>query len=142
MTTPELTKNQSLVFHTLSDAKTPLTAYVILEQLRDEGFSSPLQVYRALDKLVGQNRVHRLESINSFVACAHECCTEQAAAVFAICEKCGKVSEFADAKLARHVKAWARSDGFQLNKTTIELRGECQACSNDCYNNEKNEKHR
>ncbi len=117
-----------MVFTTLQEANVPLTAYVILEHLRADGFKSPLQVYRALEKLIEQKAVHRLESINAFVACAHNCCTKTQAAVFAICETCGKVSEFTDAKLNHHVKAWAQADGFQLNKTTIELRGECHSC--------------
>ncbi len=125
----ELTKNQKLVFGKLSEAVAPLSAYGILDKLRDEGFRAPLQVYRALEKLMEKGLVHKLESLNSFVACKHECCESKSMAVFSICEKCDKVSEFTDAKLARHVKAWARSDGFRLNKTTIELRGECNACA-------------
>jgi len=71
MTTPMLTKNQSLVFDILTKAEAPLSAYTILDKLRDQGFRAPLQVYRALDKLLEYGVVHRLESINSFVACAH-----------------------------------------------------------------------
>ena len=52
MTQPQLTKNQSLVFDALSQAGAPLSAYGILDLLRDKGFRAPLQVYRALDKLV------------------------------------------------------------------------------------------
>lgn len=125
----ELTKNQKMVFGKLNEASAPLSAYGLLDRLRDEGLRAPLQIYRALEKLVEKGLVHKLESLNAFVACKHECCETSTAAIFAICENCGKVAEFTDAKLARHVKAWARSDGFQLNKTTIELRGECNACN-------------
>ncbi|MEK9833582.1 MAG: transcriptional repressor, partial [Rhodospirillaceae bacterium] len=48
----DLTRNQSLVFGVLEGAEAPLSAYTILDQLRDEGLRAPLQVYRALDKLV------------------------------------------------------------------------------------------
>jgi hypothetical protein len=67
---PDLTRNQSLVLN----ARKGGTAAVGLHhtrQLRDDGFRAPLQVYRALDKLLAAGLVHRLESINSFVACAH-----------------------------------------------------------------------
>ena len=36
----------------VSQAEAPLSAYTILDQLRDDGFRAPLQVYRALDKLL------------------------------------------------------------------------------------------
>src|SRR5690606_26549261 len=47
----ELTKNQALVLNALSRAEGPLSAYTILDRLRDDGFRAPLQVYRALEKL-------------------------------------------------------------------------------------------
>ena len=47
-----LTKNQKIVFNLLQNSGEPLKAYAILENLKREGLKSPLQVYRALDKLV------------------------------------------------------------------------------------------
>ena len=83
---PDLTKNQALVFGKLSDASGPLTAYALLDNLRENGFRAPLQVYRALDKLVDYGLVHRLESLNAFVACRHKGCADHKTAAFAICE--------------------------------------------------------
>jgi len=47
-----LTKNQKIVFNLLQSSGEPLKAYSILDSLKKEGLKSPLQVYRALDKLV------------------------------------------------------------------------------------------
>ena len=124
----DLTKNQSLVMGELSKANGPLGAYAILDQLRDRGFRAPPQVYRALDKLVECGLVHRLESLNAFVACRHPECKTHETTTFMICERCGKVSELADDKLARRLAALAREAQFALTKTTIELRGTCFAC--------------
>jgi len=126
---PELTKNQALVFGSLSDADGPLTAYAILDVLRDSGFRAPLQVYRALDKLVDYGLVHRLESLNAFVACSHSGCSSHGAAAFAICDECGLVSEFMPEKAIELLKDWTRENGFQPTRTTIELRGVCSQCS-------------
>lgn len=52
MVTPQLTKNQSLVMGALAHSDGPMSAYTILDKLRDNGFRAPLQVYRALDKLL------------------------------------------------------------------------------------------
>jgi Fur family zinc uptake transcriptional regulator len=125
----ELTKNQSLVFGALSEAEGPLSAYSILDQLREEGFRAPLQVYRALDKLLEFGMVHRLESLNAFIACSHPECESHGTMAFAICETCGNVAEFADDAIAGHLRNWARGEGFRLNKTIIELRGMCAACA-------------
>nr|WP_319386988.1 Fur family transcriptional regulator [uncultured Roseibium sp.] len=125
---PELTKNQSLVFGSLSDAGGPLTAYAILDLLRDDGFRAPLQVYRALDKLVEYGMVHRLESLNAFVACAHTGCSAHGTAAFAICEQCGDVREFTPDEAISALQDWTRTQNFKLARMTIELRGTCGKC--------------
>jgi len=125
-TAHELTKNQTLVFNTLSRAEGPLSAYTILDQLRGDGFRAPLQVYRALEKLLDYGMVHRLESINAFVACAHP--HNHGMIAFAICEKCGQVSEFSDDIITQRVREWTTQNGFKQTKTTIEIRGVCAAC--------------
>ncbi|NTF42287.1 Fur family transcriptional regulator [Rhizobium rhizogenes] len=131
MTTPMLTKNQSLVFDVLTKAEAPLSAYTILDKLRDQGFRAPLQVYRALDKLLEYGVVHRLESINSFVACAHphEDCHSHGLVAFAICESCGQVMEFHDHEVDHRLMDWLKSQKFKAEKSTIEIRGHCANCT-------------
>ena len=124
----DLTKNQSLVFAALSNANGPLSAYTILDELRAEGFRAPLQVYRALDKLVEFGLVHRLESLNAFVACRHPGCVEHENSAFMICNDCGQVEEFSDDALTGQINQLASKASFNLQKTTIELRGSCGDC--------------
>lgn len=124
-----LTKNQELVFDALSRAQGPLSAYALLDRLREKGFRAPLQVYRALDKLQSAGLVHRLESLNAFVACAHEHHHDHGVAAFAICSDCGQVTEFSDAMIEERLGGWAAKSGFHAAKTTIEIRGHCAACS-------------
>lgn len=124
-----LTKNQALVMGALSDAPGPLSAYTILDQLRDKGFRAPQQVYRALDKLMESGLVHRLESLNAFVACNHPGCDNHDFTAFMICENCDRVIEITDKALAQRLKKLARDANFALTKTTIETRGRCEACA-------------
>ena len=130
----ELTRNQSLVLGALTQAEGPLSAYTILDRLRDEGFRAPLQVYRALDKLLERGMVHRLESLNAFVACAHPqsaCCAGHGhgTVAFAICDSCGQVVEFHDHEVDHRLADWTRERKFKPEKTTIEIRGLCEACA-------------
>lgn len=94
--TPELTRNQALVFGALSRRAAPVSTCMLLDDLRDEGVKAPLQVYRALDKLLEFGLVHRLESINAFVACAHPHEHKHGLIAFAICKGCGQAEEFPD----------------------------------------------
>jgi Fur family zinc uptake transcriptional regulator len=129
----DLTKNQALVMTALSQAKGPLSAYAILDELRDHGFRAPLQVYRALDKLMNVGLVHRLESLNAFVACQLPSCGDRnvEAVVFAICERCGSVQELVSNSLVKAVKSVAHETGFSLSRSVIELRGMCASCGGD-----------
>jgi Fur family zinc uptake transcriptional regulator len=125
----DLTRNQDLVLRTLNAADAPLSAYDILDRLRDEGLRAPLQVYRALEKLIEQGLAHRLESLAAFVCCANaEPHGRHGAAAFAICSRCGRVDEFADAELDARLEGWAEAHGFVAEQTTIELRGRCRDC--------------
>ena len=128
-----LTRNQALVLQTLTACEEPLSAYVILDRLRDEGFRAPLQVYRALDKLVETGLVHRLDSLKAFIACSHPHeHADEAMVAFAICEKCARVWEFSDSKIDDRFGAWAEAENFQTKATTLEISGLCAACrSND-----------
>ncbi|MDB5523178.1 MAG: zur [Rhizobium sp.] len=129
---PDLTRNQSLVLHTLNAANGSLSAYDILDKLRAEGLRAPLQVYRALDKLVEFGLIHRLESLNAFISCAdpqdHEAHAHGVTA-FAICDSCGQVTEFHDHAIEHRLQQWQASRSFKPEKTTIEIRGACSNCS-------------
>lgn len=124
-----LTRNQAMVFDTLAEAEAPLSAYTVLDRLRDEGFRAPLQVYRALDKLQEMGLVHRLESLNAFVACPHPHDHQNALVAFAICDRCGKVEEFCDEVVEERLGRWGSDHGFAAQKATIEIRGTCRDCA-------------
>jgi Fur family zinc uptake transcriptional regulator len=127
--THELTRNQHLVLGALTGATGPLSAYGILDRVRGEGIKAPLQIYRALDKLLAMGLAHRLESLNAFVACAQAHGDHDGLAAFAICESCGRVDEFADEVVEERLGAWSAGTGFRRERTTIEIRGHCRECA-------------
>ncbi len=131
MTGHEMTRNQKLVFGVLSQAGTPLSAYQILDELRTEGFRAPLQVYRALDQLRGLGIVHRLESMNAFVACSHPADHSHSGEPigFTICERCGTVAEIDDPDFQSFIDGIGHRTGFRPQKTTVEIRGLCKDCA-------------
>ena len=125
---PALTRNQQLVFDALSGAGQPMSAYSILDSLRGDGLRAPLQVYRALDRLIDTGLVHRLESLNAFVACAHKHCHDDCASAFAICERCGSVTEFSDDAVMERLRGWSGRAKFAPSKMVVEVRGVCADC--------------
>ena len=47
-----LSKNQQIIYDLIDKSSEPLKAYTILYNVQKKGIKAPLQVYRALDKLV------------------------------------------------------------------------------------------
>lgn len=125
----QLTENQRRVLKTLRVAKRPLTAYALLDALRNEGFSAPTQIYRALEPLVRNDLVHRLESVKGYVACScpDEC--PHAHSAFAICDTCGVHEEFFSQDIADIIARGMEQLDFATRTTTIEIRGKCASCA-------------
>ena len=105
---PKLSRNQRRVLSCLRKAKEPLSAYAILDRVRMAGISHPPTVYRALNELMQNGMVHRLQSRSAFVACGHGACDGKSA--FAICRQCEKVVEISltDEDQAAAARAVAR----------------------------------
>ena len=122
-----LTKNQRLVLEMLTTAPKPVSAYSLLDQLKEYGLRAPPQIYRALEKLLALGLIHKVESINSFVACQHSGCAHQIAG-FAICDQCNQVDEIIDDNLESQIKILAEGAGLVPKKSTMEIHGICRTC--------------
>ena len=105
----------------------PRGAYDMLEDLGEDGRpAAPLTVYRALDFLVGQGLVHRIESLNAYVGCAEPEAVH--AGQFLVCDGCGVAFELNDDRVAEAIRACAAGQGFRVARPTVEIHGQCPAC--------------
>ncbi len=120
-------EQDKMIVEALKGAGRPVSAYEIIDRLRDKALLAPQTVYRALDRLIAQGFAHRLESLNAFVACAH--LSHKGAAVFAICESCGTVEEFDEPRAVGALAAWAKKASFAPRTMTLEIRGRCAECA-------------
>ena len=121
-------RNESLVYDFLEYAGKPASAYEILDALRDEGLRAPLQVYRALSKLIDSGSVHRIESLNAFVACRHHGCGGDEVSIFMLCERCDNVTEVVDTATAAALFSLCAARSFSATRQMIEITGICEAC--------------
>jgi Fur family zinc uptake transcriptional regulator len=127
MDEPRLNLSQAATLRALRAAGRPLTAYEVLDTLRAERRSAaPPTAYRALARLMELGLVHRLESLNAYVACCAE--HDSAGPAFSICDDCGTVDEITDPRIGDGIAAAARRGGFEPVKSVIELHGRCAGC--------------
>lgn len=106
-----------------------MSAYELLELLREDGLRSPLQVYRALEQLIEDGAAHKIESLSAFALCTRAECGTDDHAIFAICTKCGRAEEFRDHALERVLRRLARREGFRAKAAAVELSGLCETCA-------------
>ena len=122
-----ITTNELAVLRVLGAAKSPMSAYAVLDAVRTTRITAPTTVYRALSRLIANGAVHRLESLNAYVACSDHRHT-QGPTVFAICRDCGRVDELAETEVVERLQSDATRLGFRVEAATIELRGRCASC--------------
>jgi Fur family zinc uptake transcriptional regulator len=108
----------------------PVKAYDLLDQLRAEhAKAAPPTVYRALDFLVAEGLIHRIESLNAFIGCAGPAHAHQGQ--FLICRICGAAAELNDPEIAALLKEKAARLGFRIDQPTVELKGLCPRCDKE-----------
>lgn len=121
---------QADILEVLNGATAPLTAYQILEELQDgEPQIAAPTVYRALNALTEQGKAHRLETLKAFVPC--RCSHDTGVQILAICHQCGSVEEHDGSAVLPLLDAITAPSKFSAQKHTLEIQGQCAACSKD-----------
>ena len=126
-----LTAIRARVLGLVAQAGKPIKAYDLLEQVREgegAGAAAPPTVYRALDFLLANGFIHKLESINAFVACHHPN-SAQHSVPFLICDRCHSAVELEDREVVSQLEARARALGFKPQAQTLEVHGLCERCA-------------
>jgi Fur family zinc uptake transcriptional regulator len=112
----------------IAEAGKPVKAYDLLERMRGgPGASAPPTVYRALDFLLDNGFIHRLVSINAFLACHHPLAGHVVPIL--ICKACESAQELEDETLAAQLDALARAQRFEPASSYLEVLGVCARCA-------------
>jgi len=128
----QLTPLRRRVLEMVLEAGQPVGAYALLDRLRAERpGAAPPTVYRALDFLLAQGMIHRIERLNAFTPCTETSHGDDHdhPHQFLICRNCGRTAEISDDSVAAAVAAAARGAGFSPARTTVEVEGTCGACA-------------
>jgi Fur family zinc uptake transcriptional regulator len=130
-----LTELRRCVLGLVLDAAAPTGAYELLDRLRQSRRSAaPPTIYRALDFLLEQGLIHKVERLSAFVGCVAGCTAEPGgeahphAAQFLICRACGRVIEMQDHDISVMLARAAKDAGFSVTTATVEAEGLCSTC--------------
>lgn len=135
-----LTPQRLEVLRLMTQQVGAISAYDLLDLLRTtEPQAKPPTIYRALDFLLEQGFIHRVESTNSYVLCHHFEQPSHTSAFF-ICDRCGQVTEQSTEGIEEILQKMAQAREFTMRHNVVEAHGFClmcaevQACDNpqDC----------
>ena len=106
----------------------PLGAYTLMEMLATASTRqvAPPTVYRALDFLLEEGLIHRINSLNAFIGCPAP--KQKHQSHFLICESCSIAVELDNPGLNEHILGLAHAAGFTVNSHSIEINGMCSSC--------------
>ncbi|MCB1869564.1 MAG: transcriptional repressor, partial [Gammaproteobacteria bacterium] len=93
------------------------------------GNPAPPTVYRALDFLLDQGLVHKLESLHAYIGCSHP--DHPHASQFLICSECGDVSEIENSEIVNSLRQAQENSGFKAKRPVVELLGSCAQCQSE-----------
>ena len=125
-----LTPIRAGMLRLIAEAGQPVKAYDLLAKVgqgEGAGAAAPPTVYRALDFLLANGFIHKLQSVNAFVACHHPDAARHTPP-FLICVRCHSAVELEDEQVVELLDAQARALGFSPQTQSLEVHGVCARC--------------
>ena len=103
-------------------------AYELLDRIKPQmDAAKPATIYRALDFLIEQGLIHRVESLNAFVGC--NCSAHQHEQLLLICNNCQDVEERSAPKVMQALALEIKQADFIVHSKAIEIQGVCAKCT-------------
>ena len=124
-----LTARRRQVLELLWEGGRPMGAYEVIDALkrRDSRPVAPPTVYRALEFLMSQRFVSKIESRNAYVPCAHP--ERRHDCIFFVCGDCGASVELEDQRVGQLLAEDAVNRlGFHVTRRVVEVEGTCRSC--------------
>lgn len=122
-----LTEPRLEVLKIIVSGTKPLGAYEILEELGKTIKSpKPPTAYRAIEFWQEQGFIHRIESLNAYIAC--EAGHRHKGSQFMICDDCGDVTETHLCELPLPLQDSVIKNTFTPSRWNFEIHGQCRKC--------------
>ena len=124
----KLTTLRRQVLELLWERGRPTGAYALIEalELRYSRRVGPPTVYRALEFLISERLVSKIESRNAYVPRTHP--ERQQDCLFFICSICGSSTELEDPRVVRVLAEDAAALGYRVARRVVEVEGACPSC--------------
>jgi len=124
----QLTPIRHQVLELIWDSHKAVKAYELLDRIKPlQNAAKPATIYRALDFLIEQGLIHRVESLNAFVGCS--CSGHQHEQLLLICNNCQEVEERSAPDVMQALSQEIKQADFIVHSKAIEIHGICATCA-------------
>lgn len=124
----QLTPIRQQVLELIWDSHKAVKAYDLLDRIKPlQNAAKPATIYRALDFLIEQGLIHRVESLNAFVGCS--CSGHQHEQLLLICNNCQEVEERSAPEVMQALSQEIKQADFIVHSKAIEIHGICAKCA-------------
>ncbi len=126
-----LTELRKQVLELIWQSHKPLGAYTLMDMLSESSSRrvAPPTVYRALEFLLEQRLIHRINSLNAYIGCPDPYSQHQNH--FLICRQCGIASECDNQMLSEQIGKAGQAAGFSVENQCLEIVGLCPNCTSE-----------
>lgn len=123
-----LTSLREQVLELVWQSHKPLGAYTLMDMLAQASTRrvAPPTVYRALDFLLEEGLIHRINSLNAYIGCPSP--SQKHQSHFLICQNCKVAVELDNLQLNQSILDASTSAGFTLASHSVEISGLCPGC--------------
>ncbi len=124
----QLTPIRHQVLELIWESHKAVKAYELLDRIKPLlQAAKPATIYRALDFLIEQGLIHRVESLNAFVGCS--CSGHQHEQLLLICKHCHEVEERSAEEVMTALAQEIKQADFIVHSKAIEVHGICAKCA-------------
>jgi len=124
----QLTPIRQQVLELIWESHKAVKAYELLDRIKPQmDAAKPATIYRALDFLIEQGLIHRVESLNAFVGCNSS--AHQHEQLLLICNNCQEVEERSAPEVMQALSQEIKQADFIVHSKAIEIHGVCAKCA-------------
>lgn len=103
-------------------------AYDLLDRIKPKGGSAkPATIYRALDFLLEQGLIHKVESLNAYIGCSFS--DRRHEQLLLTCVECHEVEERPGELVMEAIAKELQQAEFIMQRKAIEIHGICRRCA-------------
>ncbi|MGZ8945903.1 MAG: transcriptional repressor [Methylococcaceae bacterium] len=129
----QLTPIRHKVLELIWESHKAVKAYELLDRIKPlQNTAKPATIYRALDFLIEQGLIHRVESLNAFIGCY--CSDHQHEQLLLICKRCNEIEERSATEVMQALSQEFKHAGFTAHNKAIEVHGICAKCQETSEN--------